>query len=86
VGDLHSRLRRLEAELHLDADTLEMTDGSFVYVGAARVIDDYLHLAKYEEIDDERARLYADALDDARHGTMLTSLITRCQERFREEQ
>jgi hypothetical protein len=45
-----------------------------------RVVEDWLALMKGEELPDDRATVYIDAVDDHRHGTALTALIRHYQE------
>ena len=86
AGSLDGRLNRAESEFgDKVADFLETEDGDLVYIGSTRIVEDFLDLMQGEELEDERARLYADALDDGAHGSALDFIIRTCQERYREE-
>ena len=86
AGSLEGRLNRAERKFSDDdLAFLEMESGELVYIGAMRIIDDFLEAIDGSEITSERAELYADALADPRHGSMLPFLIQQCQKQLREE-
>jgi hypothetical protein len=86
AGDIDARLRRAEREFADDPnDFLEMESGEHVYFGSMAMVDDFLDLMDGNDIEDERARLYADVLDDHHHGSMLGLIIRACQEHCLEE-
>jgi len=86
TGSLEGRLTRAEQEFgDKNTDFIELASGERINVGAMQIVNDWLDVMRGGEIDDDRARLYVDAIESPCHGGMMAGLIKNCQNQIREE-